>query len=552
MSKGKRMKVSDLFVKALENEGVRFIFGIPGEENLDFLESLKSSSIQLILTRHEQAAGFMAATYGRLTHTTGVCLSTLGPGATNLVTAVAYAQLGGMPLLVITGQKPIKKSKQGKFQLIDVVAMMTPITKFSKTIVNGDVIPSMVREAVRLSLEEKPGAVHIELAEDIAKEASGASPFAIYPKTRPVAPREVIYAAVELIESAKSPLILMGAGGSRHDCVDAFSRFIEKTGIPFFNTQMAKGIVDENNPLYIGTAALSEHDFLHCAVDRSDLIINFGHDIVEKPPFFMHRNGPKVIHVNHFFSRADDVYFPQLDVVGDLSGNVNLLTQVINKQTHWDFSYFMKMKKMIEETLAAGSRDNAFPLLPQRIVADVQKAMPEDGIVTLDNGIYKIWFARNFRASFPNTLLLDNSLATMGAGFPSAIAARLVYPDKKIVAVCGDGGFLMNSQELETAVRCKLDLVVIILNDASYGMIKWKQEQLGLDVQGLDFTNPDFVLYAQSYGAHGYRITEADQFYECLKQCIEKPGVHLIDLPIEYKENSKVLIREIEKITCTL
>jgi acetolactate synthase-1/2/3 large subunit len=546
------MKVSDLLVKALENEGVRYIFGIPGEENLDFLESLKSSNIQLILTRHEQAAGFMAATCGRLTHTTGVCLSTLGPGATNLVTAVAYAQLGGMPLLLITGQKPIKKSKQGRFQIIDVVAMMTPITKFSKTIVNGDVIPSMVREAVRLSLEEKPGAVHIELAEDIAKETSGASPFPIYPKTRPVATHDIIDQAVELIESARSPLILMGAGGSRHDCVEAFSHFIEKTGIPFFNTQMAKGIVDENNPLYIGTAALSEHDFLHCAVDRSDLIINFGHDIVEKPPFFMHRNGPKVIHVNHFFSRADDVYFPQLDVVGDLSGNVNLLTRAINKQPHWEFSYFLKMKKIIEETLAAGSQDNAFPLLPQRIVADVQKAMPKDGIVTLDNGIYKIWFARNFRASLPNTLLLDNSLATMGAGLPSAIAARLVCPDKKIIAVCGDGGFMMNSQELETAVRLKLDLVVIVLNDASYGMIKWKQEQLGMEVQSLDFTNPDFVLYAQSYGAHGYRINEADQFYKCLKQCLETPGVHLIDLPIEYKENSKVLIREIEKITCTL
>ena len=288
---------------------------------------------------------------------------------------------------------PIKKSKQGSFQIIEVVSMMKPITKFSKTIVNGDVIPSMVREAVRLSLEEKPGAVHIELAEDIAKEVSDVPPFSIYPKKRPTATREIISEAVELIESAKRPLILMGAGGSRHDCVAAFSNFIEKTGIPFFNTQMGKGIVDENNPLYIGTAAFSENDLLHCAVDKSDLIINFGHDIIEKPPFFMHRNGPKVIHVNHFFSRADDVYFPQLDVVGDLSGNVNLLTRAISKQKHWDFSYFMKMKKIIEETLAAGSQDNAFPLLPQRIVSDVQKAMPKDGIVTLDNGIYKIGLA---------------------------------------------------------------------------------------------------------------------------------------------------------------
>jgi len=546
------MKVSDLLVKALENEGVKYIFGIPGEENLDFLESLKNSTIQLILTRHEQSAGFMAATYGRLTHTTGVCLSTLGPGATNLVTAVAYAQLGGMPLLVITGQKPIKKSKQGRFQIIDVVAMMKPITKYSKSIVNGDVMPSMVREAFRLSLEERPGAVHLELAEDIAKEETLASLFTIHPKERPVATQRVIYQAVELIESANRPLVLIGAGGTRHDCIEAFSAFIEKTGIPFFNTQMGKGIVDENSPLFIGTAALSEHDFLHCAVDRSDLIINFGHDIIEKPPFFMHKDGPRVIHVNHFFSRADDVYFPQLDVVGDLAGNVNLLTQCINQKEHWDFSYFMKMKKLIEEKLAVGSRDNAFPLLPQSIVTDVQRAMPKDGIVTLDNGVYKIWFARNFLASLPNTLLLDNALASMGAGFPSAIGAKLVHPDRKIVAICGDGGFMMNSQELETAVRLKLDIVIIILNDSAYGMIKWKQEQLGLEVQGLDFTNPDFVLYAKSYGAHGYRITEAGQFYECLKQCLDTPGVHLIDLPIDYKENSKVLINDIEKITCTL
>ncbi len=546
------MKASDLFVKALENEGVKYIFGIPGEENLDFLESLKNSNIQLILTRHEQAAGFMAATYGRLTHTTGVCLSTLGPGATNLVTAVAYAQLGGMPLLVITGQKPIKTSKQGKFQIINAVDMMKPITKYCGSIVNGNSIPSMVREAFRISLEERPGAVHLELPEDIAKEETNTNIFSIHPKERPRTTDKVIDRACKLIESAKRPLILIGVGPTRHDCVKAFSAFIEKTQIPFFNTQMGKGVVDENNPLYLGTAALSDHDFLHCAVDRSDLIINFGHDIIEKPPFIMRSDGPKVIHVNHFFSRADSVYFPQLDVVGDIAGNINLLTQAVNKKEHWDFSYFMKMKKLIGEALELGSQDDAFPILPQRVVADVQKAMPKDGIVTLDNGVYKIWFARNYRASLPNTLLLDNALATMGAGFPSAIGARLVYPDIKIAAICGDGGFMMNSQELETAVRLKLNLVVIILNDSSYGMIKWKQEMMGLEVQGLDFTNPDFVQYARSYGAKGYRISAANEFYDVLKQCLKTPGVHLIDLPIDYRENSKVLINDIENITCTL
>jgi acetolactate synthase-1/2/3 large subunit len=413
-------------------------------------------------------------------------------------------------------------------------------------------MPSMIRDAFRLSLEERPGAVHLELPEDIAKEETDADIFPIHPKERPRASDQVIDKAVKLIESAKSPLVLIGVGPTRHDCVKAFTAFIEKTGIPFFNTQMGKGVVDENNSLFLGTAALSDHDYLHCAVDRSDLIINFGHDIIEKPPFFMQKDGPKVIHVNHFFSRADDVYFPHLDVVGDLAGNINLMTQAINKKEHWDFSYFIKMKKLIDTALSKNSNSDAFPMLPQRVVACVQRAMPKDGIITLDNGVYKIWFARSYKASLPNTLLLDNALATMGAGFPSAIGAGMVYPDRKILSICGDGGFMMNSQELETAVRLKLNLVVIILNDSSYGMIKWKQEQMGFEVQGLDFTNPDFVKYAQSYGAKGYRINAASEFYDILKQCLKTPGVHLIDLPIDYRENSKVLINDIEKITCTL
>lgn len=546
------MKVSDLFVKALENEGVKYIFGVPGEENIDFIESLKHSNIELILTRHEQTAGFMAATWGRLTNSTGVCLSTLGPGATNLVTSVAYAQLGGMPLLVITGQKPIKKSKQGKFQIIDVVDMMRPITKYTKTVINGDVLPSMVREAFRISLEERPGAVHLELPEDIAAEPCRERVFSLHPKTRPVAKQSVIDRAVQMIQSARHPLVLLGVGATRHGCVEWINRFVEKTGIPFFNTQMGKGVVDEHSRLYLGTAALSEHDYLHCAVERADLIINFGHDIIEKPPFFMQPDGPKVIHINHFFSRADDVYFPQLDVVGDITENAQLLTQAIEVQPHWDFSYFLKMKNEIWNQLVRDDHADSFPVLPQRLVADVQKAMPNDGIVTLDNGVYKIWFARRYQASRPNGLLLDNALATMGAGFPSAIAAKLVYPEKKVVSVCGDGGFMMNSQEVETAVRLNLDLVVIILNDSAYGMIKWKQEHMGFDVHSLDFTNPDFVQYARSYGAKGHRITHAGQLYPCLADCLETPGVHLIDLPVDYTQNSKVLINDIENITCLL
>jgi len=315
------MKATDLFIKALENEEVEYIFGIPGEENLDFLDSMRNSSIQLILTRHEQGAGFMAATYGRLTGKPGVCLATLGPGATNFVTPAAYAQLGAMPMLMITGQKPIRESKQGRFQIIDVVGTMKPITKYARQIVDAANIPSAVREAFRLSMEERPGAVHLELPEDIAAHDTDVQVFDVVGHERPDASIGSLKEAAKMIESAKMPLLLIGAGANRKDTRDALDQFIEKTGIPFFNTQMGKGVVDERSPHYMGTAALSKDDFLHCAINRADLIINVGHDVIEKPPFFMEHGGKKVIHLNFFAAQVDDVYFPQLNVVGDISSS---------------------------------------------------------------------------------------------------------------------------------------------------------------------------------------------------------------------------------------
>lgn len=305
------MKASDIFVKALEKEGVEYIFGIPGEENLDFLNSLKDSSIKLILTRHEQAAGFMAATYGRLTGKLGVCLSTLGPGATNFVTAAAYAQLGGMPMMMITGQKPIKKSKQGQFQIVDIVAMMHPLTKFTKQIVDVSNIPSLVRESVRIAEEERPGAVHLELPEDIAAENGEPQYYKKSYTKRPEANQETVSAAVSLILKAKKPLLLIGVAANRNRVSHSLKRFVDETGIFFFNTQMGKGVVDERNEKFLGTAALSDHDYLHCAISQADLIINVGHDVIEKPPFFMNPEGVKVIHVNNFSAKVDDVYFPK-------------------------------------------------------------------------------------------------------------------------------------------------------------------------------------------------------------------------------------------------
>ena len=536
------MKASDLFVQALEAEGVEYIFGIPGEENLDMLESLRhSQKIKLILTRHEQAAGFMAATYGRLTGKTGVCLSTLGPGATNLVTAAAYAQLGAMPLLMITGQKPIKTSKQGQFQIIDVVEMMKPLSKYTQQVVSGQSIPSKVREAIRLAEEERPGAVHLELPEDVAAEEVDTPLFPKDRVRRPVAEEKAVFKAVEMIERAKRPLLLVGAGANRKRTSRILSDFLDQVGIPFFSTQMGKGVVDESHPLYLGNAALSDSDMLHVAIDRADLIINVGHDVVEKPPFFMHPNGLKVIHVNFSSASVDSVYFPQLEVIGDIGNSIWQITQKLERQESWDFDYYLKVKDWLKKELRQGDDDDRFPVVPQRLVASVRKVMPDTGIIALDNGVYKIWFALNYDAHAPNTILLDNALATMGAGLPSAMGARICCPGEKVMAICGDGGFMMNSQELETAVRLGMNLVVLILRDDGYGMIKWKQQGMNFENWGLDYGNPDFVRYAESYGAHGHRVERTQDLESTLEHCLKTDGVHLVEVAVDYSGNHKLL-----------
>ena len=553
MSSYKDIKATDLFVKALEHEGVEYIFGVPGEENLDFVESLRTSSIKLILTRHEQAAGFMAATYGRLTGKAGVCLATLGPGATNLVTAAAYAQLGAMPMMMITGQKPIKQSKQGRFQIVDIVSMMQPITKFAKQIVNVNTIPSLVREAFRVAEEERPGAVHLELPEDIAAEhAETANLFAVDISYRANVNKRDIKLAMEMIRKAKHPLLLIGAGANRKRIVGALRDFVDLTGIPFFNTQMGKGVIGGYHPLFLGTAALSTGDFLHCAIDQADLVINAGHDVVEKPPFFMEHGGKHVIHINFNSAEVDDVYFPQLELVGDIAITFKRLIKNYEPVSTHDFSYFMRVQEKVQEHMKEGSDDSRYPPIPQRIVADVRKVMPNDGVIALDNGIYKIWFARNYLTSQPNTVLLDNALATMGAGLPSAMMAAMLYPKRHVMAVCGDGGFMMNSQEMETAVRLKLNLVVLVLRDDSYGMIRWKQAANDFADWGLEFGNPDFVAYANSYGAVGHRLEATEDFVPMLEKCFSSGGVHLVEVPVDYSENKRVLIDELAERICLI
>jgi len=541
------MKASDLFVKALEEEGVEYIFGIPGEENLDLLNSLKDSSIKLILTRHEQAAGFMAATYGRLTGKSGVSLSTLGPGATNLVTAAAYSQLAAMPMVMITGQKPVKHSKQGKFQILDVVEMMRPLTKYTHSIVSGNNIPSRIREAFRISQEERPGAAHLELPEDIAGEEAESQPLPRSRARRPVAEGKAIKQAVEMIEKAKNPLLLIGAGSNRKMPARMLRAFVDKTQMPFISTQMGKGVLDERDPLFLGNAALSANDFLHRAIAKADLIINVGHDDIEKPPFFMEQDSFQVIHINFLTAEVDPVYFPQLEVIGDIANSIWQINERIMPQGSWDFSYSLKVKKAVDAHLLEGADDPRFPMLPQRFVADVREAMPSNGIIALDNGVYKIWFARNYKAHEANTVLLDNALATMGAGLPSAMGSHMVFPKRKVMAICGDGGFMMNAQELETAVRLKMNLICLILRDNSYGMIRWKQANLGFEDFGLEYGNPDFVKFAECHGANGFRVEKTEDFVPLLKKCNDTPGVHIVELPVDYSENDRILNHEIKE-----
>jgi acetolactate synthase-1/2/3 large subunit len=542
-------KASDLFIQCLEEEGCEYIFGVPGEENLDFLDSLsRSKKIKLILTRHEQGAGFMAATYGRHTGKTGVCIATLGPGATNFVTAAAYATLGGMPMMMITGQKPIKKSKQGRFQILDVVSMMGPITKYTHQMASSDNIPSRVREAYRLAEEEKPGAVHIELPEDIADEHTDSVPLKRSKSRRPNADVKSVHAAVELLQNAKSPILVIGAGANRTMTSKMLREFIDKTGIPFLTTQLGKGVITERHPLFLGCAALSAGDFVHRAVEAADVIVNVGHDVIEKPPFFMKEGGAPVIHVSTKTAEVDPVYFPEVEVIGDIANAVWQMKEIIEPNPAWDFAFMLKARAAEVAHTAPLAQDARFPIYPPHLVQQIRNAMPEDGIICLDNGVYKIWFARGYEAYHANTVLLDNALATMGAGLPSAMMSAMVYPDRKVMAICGDGGFMMNSQEMETAVRLNLNLTVLILNDNSYGMIRWKQANMGFKDWGLTYGNPDFVKYAEAYGAKGHRVESADHLKELLAHCRDTPGVHLIDCPVDYADNDRILNREIKEL----
>jgi acetolactate synthase-1/2/3 large subunit len=455
-------------------------------------------------------------------------------------------------MVMITGQKPVKISKQGQFQIVDVVDMMQPLTKYTKQIESGDRIPSSVREAFRRAQEERPGAAHLELPEDIAQETSTSLVIEPSYTRRPVAEEKAIARAAELIANAKHPLLLIGAGANRKRPCRLLRRFVDQTAIPFVTTQMGKGVINEDSELFLGNTALSSDDLVHRALDFADVIINVGHDVIEKPPFFMRPGGRMVIHVNFTSAEVDSVYFPQLEVIGDIAYSVRRIGEKMPSKWHFDGSFFRTVRAALANHIQRGTSHNGFPISPQRLVSDIRRVMPPDGIIALDNGMYKIWFARNYPALLPNTVILDNALATMGAGLPSAMVAKMVFPDRQVMAICGDGGFMMNSQELQTAVQQRLDLVVVVLRDDAYGMIKWKQKDMGFDPFGLDFTNPDFVKYAEAHGAHGKRVDAIDQLSPMIEEAFAAGGIQLIDVPIDYSQDDYILNHEIKELSAKL
>ena len=535
-----KMKASDIFVKILEQKGVKVIYGVPWEENLDLVDSIrKSGKIELILTRNEQTAVFMAATYGRLTGEVGVALATLGPGATNMVTGVAYAQLGGFPVMVITGQKPIKKSKQGLFQIIDVVAMMKPITKFATTVVSASRIPYILENAFKKATSERPGAVHIELPEDIAAE-DVENPAEIFAEKirRPIVDEKAFMTLKREIEQAKKPIILVGAGANRKRISKYLTKFIQKNNIPFFASQMGKGVVSEDLREYLGTAALTNGDYIHDAIKEADLILSVGYDPIEKPTHLVGEGGTKNIHINFYSADTDAVYHPYLEIIGDI-WNIFWQLSEANIEAHFDFENIYKIRDEYQKKMAENLKNEDMKnsiMWPRKLVADTRKVLGKSDIVALDNGLYKVWFARNYTTYEPNTLLLDNALATMGAGLASGLEAKRINPDKNVVVITGDGGLVMNLGDLETAVRMKLDLTVVILNNSSYGMIKWKQVGANMPMWGLDFGNPDFVKMAESFGAKGYRVDNKDDYEAVLSKTLNEKGIKIIDLAFDYPQ----------------
>ncbi|MDB9431137.1 acetolactate synthase large subunit [Microcystis aeruginosa CS-555/01A07] len=534
------LNTAELLVKCLENEGVEYIFGLPGEENLDVLEALKNSSIKFITTRHEQGAAFMADVYGRLTGKAGVCLSTLGPGATNLMTGVADANLDGAPLVAITGQVGTDRMHIESHQYLDLVAMFAPVTKWNKQIVRPGITPEVVRRAFKTAQSEKPGAVHIDLPENIAAMAADGSPLPLDSQEKVYASYRTLNMAAAVISKAKNPLILAGNGAIRANASEALTEFATALNIPVANTFMGKGVIPYTHPLALWAVGLQQRDLISCAFDRSDLIIAVGYDLIEYSPKKWNPDGKlPIIHIGMTPAEIDSSYAPVVEVVGDITDSLIDILKRADRQNK-PTPVTAGLKTEIRADYETYANDTGFPIKPQKLIYDLRQVMGPEDIAICDVGAHKMWMARHYHSDCPNTCIISNGFAAMGIAIPGAIAAKLVHPDKRIVAVTGDGGFMMNCQELETALRVGTPFVTLIFNDGGYGLIEWKQFNHFGTSSFIKFGNPDFVKFAESMGLKGYRVESAQDLIPILEDAFRQDVPAVIDVPVDYGENLRL------------
>lgn len=554
------MKASDLFIRSLEAEGVEYVFGIPGEETSDLIMSLLDSKIKFVLVRHEQAAAFMADMYGRLTQKVGVCLSTLGPGATNLTTGVANANMDRSPILVITGQTDTDFLHKESHQNMDAVAMFKPITKWRWSIRNADSIPEIVRRAFKIALEEKAGAVHLELPQDIAKMESDIKPIKTQQVFRSRPNEELIEKAAKLILESKTPILLVGNGCIRGRASLYVRKFVEKTGICSMNTFMAKGVISDKSDRHLHTIGIREADHASIAMREADLVIAIGYDLVEYSP--KHWNGSldkKIIHIDFTPAESDTYYPPTIEIAADIEYTMYAILEEIErirkqdeteeeKQRQYRIPHsdppelFKTIKREIVWRLERYKNDFSYPIKPEKLVLDVRDALDESDIVISDVGVHKLWIAKIYNTYSPNTCIVPNGFCSMGFSLPAAIAAQLVDTNHKIVVMCGDGGFLMNVQEIETAVRLRLPIIVIVWCDYDYGMISLKQIYEFGRSAFTKFNNPNFVKLAESFGAIGYNVRSTEEFSKVLEKAkVSKSSPVIISIDVDYSRNRLLL-----------
>jgi acetolactate synthase-1/2/3 large subunit len=545
------MNTAELLIRCLENEGVRYIFGLPGEENLHVLEALKDSSIQFITTRHEQGAAFMADVYGRLTGQAGVCLSTLGPGATNLMTGVADANLDGAPLVAITGQVGTDRMHIESHQYLDLVAMFAPVTKWNAQIVRPGITPELVRRAFKIAQTEKPGAVHIDLPENIAAMAVAGEPLSKGDLEKTYASFRSIERAAETIAQANNPLILVGNGAIRDQASAAVTEFATKLNIPVANTFMGKGVIPYTHPLALWAVGLQLRDYISCGFDRADLAIAIGYDLIEYSPKRWNPDGKiPIVHIAATHAEIDSSYIPVAEVVGDISDSLTEILQRVDRSSKPE-PYALELRDDIRADYEQYANDDGFPIKPQKLLYDLRQVMGADDIVICDVGAHKMWMARHYHCDRPNTCIISNGFAAMGIAIPGAIAAKLVAAQQQVVAVTGDGGFMMNCQELETALRVGTPFVTIIFNDGGYGLIEWKQYNHFGDSSFVKFGNPDFVKLAESMGLKGYRIESTADFIPTLKTALAQSVPAVIDCPVDYRENLR-FTQKAGELTCLI